>query len=122
MTSEALLVVGVLMATAVWLAMNNAVAAHRASRQRVIAQRGLSCEGRVVAIQRPFMLDDCTRLYVDFQPPGAAEPVRVCHVDRGGAVAEFLATGSIVTVRYMPQRPRHAVIGKPVSVEAQGEG
>ena len=115
MTSEALLVIGILMAVAMWLAMNNAFAAYQANRQRTIALRGMSCEGRVVAIQRPFMLDDCTRLYVDFQPPGMAEPLRVCHVDRGSADSGFLATGSIVTVRYLPNRPRQAVIGKLVS-------
>jgi hypothetical protein len=117
MFREFYLPVGMLIAITVWMAVRHALAVHHAKRQSEIAHRGASCEGKIVAIQRPFMLDSCTRLYFDFVPPGLTEAVRVCHIDRRPAAEQrpsLPAAGSIVTVRYLPGRPQQAVIGKLV--------
>jgi hypothetical protein len=115
--------VGILMAATLWMALRHGISAHHAKRQCEIARRGATCEGRVVAIQRPFMLDSCTRLYFDFVPHGFGETVRVCHIDRRPASEQrpgLPTAGSVVTVRYLPERPRQAVIGKLVSHAHQG--
>lgn len=117
MISEFLVPICVLIGITVWMTLKHMLAAHQDHRQSDIARRGSSCKGRVVAIQRPFMLDACTRLYFDFEPPGAARPLRACHVDRrppDEARASLPATGSIVTVHYLPDRPRQAVISRLV--------
>ena len=117
MFREFYLPLGMLIAVALWMAVRHALVVHHAKRQAEIAQRGASCEGKIVAIQRPFMLDACTRLYFDFVPHGLAETVRVCHIDRRPAAEQrptLPAAGSIVTVRYLPDRPQQAVIGKLV--------
>lgn len=118
MTDQTALAMGLLIAIVVWLAIKHAIAAQRLQQQRRIAYAGATCLGRVVAIQRPFMLDDCTRLYFDFVPSGSEEPVRACHVVRStpDESARPLPTqGSTITVRYVPERPRSAVIGKLVT-------
>jgi hypothetical protein len=118
MQAEVILAVGVLVAITLWLAIKHAFATQQMSRQREIAQRGSICQGRVVAIQRPFLLDNCTRLYFDFAPDGQEEVVRGCHIDRretDEVRASLPAQGTLVTVRYLPNRPRQAVIGKLVS-------
>jgi hypothetical protein len=56
--------------------VKHAMAARQTTRQRRIAQVGVTCEGKVVAIQRP-SCDDCTRLYFDFVPSGAESPCAV---------------------------------------------
>ena len=86
-------------------------------RQFDIVERGDSCKGVVVGVQRPFLLDSCTRLYFEFAPPGASTPVRCCHIHRHAAHERALAlptTGSEVTVRYLPEQPAYAVIGQLV--------
>lgn len=101
-----------------WLAIRHAVRVEQDRRQHDIAARGAYCQGRVVAIQRPFLLDTCTRLYFEFAPPGSDEPVRCCHVDRRPAdeiSASLPSTGTVVTVRYLPEQPSRAIIGKLVS-------
>jgi hypothetical protein len=93
------------------------VAVVQCQRQLEIVRRGASCQGRIVAIQRPFMLDACTRLYFDFVPEGDDRPMRVCHIDRrppDELRAALPAAGSIVTVCYLPERPQHAIITKLV--------
>jgi hypothetical protein len=117
MPNEVVVAIVLLAAMTLWLALKGAVAAHQSARQREIMHRGSVCQGRVVAIQRPFLLDNCTRLYFDFQPDGIEQSVRACHVDRRAADqlhASLPPQGSVVTVRYLPHRPRHAVIGKLV--------
>jgi hypothetical protein len=117
MLREFYLPVCLVMAVTLWIAVRHALAVRHASRQLEIAQRGASCEGKVVAIQRPFMLDSCTRLYFDFVPHGREETVRVCHVDRRPTEEQrpaLPAAGATVTVRYLPDRPQQAVIGKLV--------
>lgn len=119
MTNQALLAIGLLMAVTLWMAVKHAIAAHQASRQRDIARHGETCEGRIVAIQRPFMLDACTRLYVDFQPLGTEQLVRACHIDRRvpeEIQASLPPMGATVTVRYFPDSPHQAVIGKLISL------
>ena len=107
-----------LIAITLWLAVKHAIAAHQAMNQRDIARHGRTCQGRIVAIQRPFLLDSCTRLYVDFLPDGMEHAVRACHVDRrppDKLQASLPPQGAVVTVRYMPEKPRQAVIGKLVA-------
>ena len=100
------------------LAAKHVIAAHHAMKQREIARHGRVGEGRVVAIQRPFLLDNCTRLYFDFLPDGTEHAVRACHVDRRPPdefKASLPAQGTLVSVRYLPEHPRQAVIGKLIS-------
>jgi hypothetical protein len=118
MPSEALAAVLLLIAITMWMTLKQVIAMHQAERQRAIAHCGVVCQGRVVAIQRPFLFDSCTRLYFDFQPDGIHEAVRACHIDRRTAdelQASLPAEGALVTVRYLPHQPRQAVIGKLVS-------
>ncbi|HVF15811.1 MAG TPA: hypothetical protein VNA21_02840 [Steroidobacteraceae bacterium] len=118
MSIEVLISLTVLVAITMWLAFKHAITAHQASLQRDIALRGAMCQGRVVAIQRPFLLDNCTRLYFDFQPDGETDAVRGCHVDRRSPAelqASLPAQGTLVTIRYLPHQPRRAVIGKLIS-------
>jgi hypothetical protein len=121
MSTEVIISLAALMAVTLWIAVKHAVAMHQAAAQRSIAQQGVACQGRVVAIQRPFLLDNCTRLYFDFLPPGTEHAVRACHVDRRPAEelhASLPAQGTLVTIRYLPHRPQRAVIGKLVAGEA----
>lgn len=108
----------VLFAITIWLALKHVVAARRDESQRRIACAGETSFGTIVAIQRPFMLDDCTRLYFDFVPSGAEKPVRACHIARtsGEARRPLPPQGATVAVRYLPERPERAVIGKLVAV------
>jgi hypothetical protein len=110
--------IGLLIAVGIWFVIKHLIAVHRAAQQSIIAQAGETCVGRIVAIQRPFMLDDCTRLYFDFIPSGSQEPVRACHVARraeGDSPRALPVPGATVTVRYLPERPQRAVIGKLVT-------
>ena len=118
MHGDVLFAIAGLVSITLWLAIKHSVAVHQTSRQREIARHGSACQGRIVAIQRPFLLGECTRLYFDFSPDGAEDVVRACHVDRR-ATDELHASlppqGALVTVRYLPNQPHHAVIGKLVS-------
>jgi hypothetical protein len=101
-----------------WLAIRHVVRAEQDRRQHEVAARGEFCQGRVVAIQRPFFLDTSTRLYFEFAPPGVEQPMRCCHVDRrppDEISASLPSAGTVVTVRYLPEQPSRAVIGKLVS-------
>ena len=118
MQAEVILALGGLVAITVWLAFKHVFATQQALRQREIALQGSIGQGRVVAIQRPFLLGNCTRLYFDFSPDGKDEVVRACHIDRREADelrASLPAQGTLVTVRYLPHQPQHAVIGKLLS-------
>ena len=118
MSTEVFAAIAILITVTLWLALKHAVAAYQATQQRRIAQCGSVCQGRVVAIQRPFLLDNCTRLYFDFLPAGTQHAVRACHVDRRSRdelQASLPAQGTLVSVRYLPHQPRHAVIGKLIS-------
>jgi hypothetical protein len=106
-----------LIGVTLWVAISRVLRDLHIRQQREIAARGKLCHGRVVAIQRPFLLDSCTRLYFEFAPPGFHQPLRCCHVERRALeeiATELPAAGTMVTVRYLPERPRQAVIGKLV--------
>ena len=82
-------------------------------RQAQIASSGASCRGAVAAIQRPFMLDACTRVYFDFKPEGSSQLLRACHTIQGPEEAfrkSLPPIGAVVTVRYQPDRPHEAVL------------
>jgi hypothetical protein len=118
MYNESLFPIWALIATTLWLAIRHVIAVAQTERQAEIAKRGAPCQGRVVAIQRPFMLDVCTRFYVDFVPEGCDRPMRACHVDRRSPEemrGALPVAGSIVPVLYLPDRPKHAVISKLVT-------
>ncbi len=114
MTNELVLfaVVGCVVA---WLAIRHAVAAVREKRHLEIVHRGHSCQGTVVGIQHPFMLDSCTRLYFDFVPQGTSRPLRACHIAQRPpeqVLRALPAAGSTVTIAYLPDRPHQAVIAR----------
>jgi hypothetical protein len=118
MVNELLLPFAVILSLTAWAAIKHAIAVAQSRRQIEIARSGRSCQGKLVAVQHPFMLDTCTRYFFDYVPQGGERPVRACHVDRRSTdkgVAAFPATGSIVTVQYLPNRPKHAVISRLVS-------
>ncbi len=103
----------VLAGVVAWLAVRHALAVARERRQVEISHHGESCQGRVVAIQEPFMLDACVRLYFDFVPDGADKPLRACHIARCSSdqIKRALpVAGSTVTVRYLREQPKQAVI------------
>jgi hypothetical protein len=113
-----LLPFAVLIAITLWLAIKHVLAAIERERQLEIARRGESCDAKIIGIQRPFVLDTCTRLYFDYVPRGSERPVRACHVERRSPDAfrrSLPAAGSIVTVRYLPDRPKFAVIARLIS-------
>ncbi|HEX2492476.1 MAG TPA: DUF3592 domain-containing protein [Steroidobacter sp.] len=118
MANELLFPISALIVITVWLAIKHAVGLAQQHRQLEIARRGASCQGKVVGIQRPFMLDACTRLYFDFVPQGGAQPLRACHVERrpfDELRGSLPAAGTVVTIRYLPEQPTHAVISKLVA-------
>jgi hypothetical protein len=119
MTNELLLpLIGVL-ALALWLGARHALAVADGERQREIARSGATASAKIVAIQQPFLLDACTRLYFDFVPEGGDRLLRACHVDRrplADVRASLPAAGATVVIHYMPRSPRRAVISRLVSL------
>lgn len=105
--------IGLLLGLAAWIALVQFLRHEQTRRQREIFSRGACCVGKVVAIQRPSVVDTCTRLYFDFEPPEADRPLRVCHVDRGAA-GQLPSTlpyiGQMVSVRYLREQPQQALI------------
>ena len=85
--------------------------------QQEILKRGLAAQGRILRIWRPPVLGAFTRVYFEFQPREAPASVLTCHVDRrsGEAKASLPAIGSVVNIKYLPERPSRAVIAKLVS-------
>jgi hypothetical protein len=113
MTSALILPIGFLLGITAWSIGLQFLRQQQAWRKQEIVRRGACCQGKVVAIQRPSMVDACTRLYVDFEPPGATRTIRVCHAERGPvreSAASLLHTGETVNVHYLPHRPWQAVI------------
>ena len=100
-------------------AVLSCLSASRASRQQMdILKRGHATDGRVIHIWRPKLYGAFTRIYFEFEPAGLDGPVRGCHVDRrvaGEPKASLPAIGATVAVRYLPDRPRQAVIARLVS-------
>lgn len=86
--------------------------------QQEIVKRGVHAEGRVVKVWQPPLIGSFPRVYFEFEPAGLGRTVRVCHVHRSahdGFVASLPAVGTRVAVRYLPEKPSHAVISKLVS-------
>jgi hypothetical protein len=88
-----------------------------AQLQQEILKRGHAAQGRILRIWRPPVFGAFTRVYFEFQPHDAAASVQTCHVDRrlGEAKASLPAVGSLVRIKYLPERPSRAVIAKLVS-------
>ena len=96
-----------------WVSLKQVASIARHRRHLEIARYGEVSEGRVVAIQRPFLLDSCVRLYFDYVPVGSERPIRACHIaPRVGAElrSSIPHMGSSVSVSYLPHRPSQAVI------------
>jgi hypothetical protein len=98
------------------------LASHRvtdkASRlQRDIAKRGRSTSGTVLRIWQPPIVGSFARIYFEFEPEGAGNVFRCCHIDRRAsrAKASLPAPGAAVVVHYLPENPAQAVIVKLVS-------
>lgn len=91
----------------------------RAARlQQEILKRGQMAHGRVLHIWRPKLYGSFPRIYFEFAPTGVDGTVRGCHVDRRSVAeptASLPAVGTTVTVRYLPDQPRQAVIARLVS-------
>jgi hypothetical protein len=97
---------------------SNTLTASQARRQQEIAQRGKAIVGKIVGIWRPPLAGSFTRLYIEFEPPHLDRPVRTCHIDRrlpGELSASLPSVGTSVNIKYLPERPREAVIAKLVS-------
>jgi hypothetical protein len=100
-----------------WTAIVHSLRYLRNRRRQEIVRRGTYCEGKVVGILRPSLVDACTRLYVEFAPPGADRPLRLCHIDRapaGQSRAAMLHLGQAVRVCYLPDQPRAAMVSNLV--------
>ncbi|HKE95507.1 MAG TPA: DUF3592 domain-containing protein [Povalibacter sp.] len=83
-----------------------------------ILKHGEMAEGTIVGVWRPPVAGSFPRVYFEFHPQGATQPVRCCHVDRrslSGEVTSLPAVGARVTVRYLPENPGRAVIARLVS-------
>ncbi|MBB6095885.1 hypothetical protein HNQ60_004776 [Povalibacter uvarum] len=83
-----------------------------------IVKEGHIAQGRITGVWRPPVAGSFPRVYFEFQPEGSPEIFRCCHTDRrvlSGDVASLPAVGSQVTVRYLPEDPRRAVIARLVS-------
>jgi hypothetical protein len=86
--------------------------------QQEILKRGAIAQGRVLRIWRPPLFGAFTRVYFEFQPHESQyASVQTCHVDRrtGESTASLPAVGTVVRVKYLPERPTRAVIAKLVS-------
>jgi hypothetical protein len=85
--------------------------------QQEILKRGAIAQGRILRIWRPPLFGAFTRVYFEFHPVDAPASVQTCHVDRrmGESTASLPAVGTLVRVKYLPERPSRAVIAKLVS-------
>lgn len=100
-------------------AILSSLSVSRASRQQQeILKRGQVAHGRVLRIWRPKLFGAFPRIYFEFSLPGIDGTVRGCHIDRRSAaepIASLPAVGTTVAVRYLPEKPRQAVIARLVS-------
>jgi hypothetical protein len=85
--------------------------------QQEILKRGAAAQGRILRIWRPPLFGAFTRVYFEFHPVDRPASVQTCHVDRrvGESTASLPAVGTVVRVKYLPERPSRAVIAKLVS-------
>lgn len=86
-------------------------------RQQRILKQGILARGTVTRLWQPPLQGAFARIYFEFQPGGAHQPIRTCHVDRraGDLAASLPRVGADVAVRYLPENPSQAVIVKLVS-------
>jgi hypothetical protein len=113
MLASLVLPIFALCAVATWIAYCGFTNAQHAQRQQLTLRRGVSCRGAVVGVQRPFLFDQCVRVYFEFVPDGHQQPLRCCHVERrelAEVAAALPANGSEVLVSYLPEFPERAVI------------
>ena len=114
MIGTSITLIALTVALIAWLAHTDALIKRQVQRDLDIAARGLTCQGRVFAVQRAFLLDSTTRLYFEFAPPGLGKAVQCCHLERGRTASLLPAAGMLVDVHYLPDNPRKAVIGQLV--------
>ncbi len=103
----------ILCAVVLWTAYASFNNTQHVQHQQHTLQRGRCCRGTVVGVQRPFLFDQCTRVYFEFLPEGSEQPLRCCHIERREATAMAIAlpaTGAQVQVNYLPEAPEKAVI------------
>lgn len=83
-----------------------------------IVKNGERAEGVIVGVWKPPVAGSFPRIYFEFQPAGAANVIRCCHIDRrslSGETTSLPAVGTRVTVSYLPENPARAVIARLVS-------
>lgn len=114
MISASVALLASLLSLAAWLGVANVTTRRQLQQQHEIAQRGEFGEGRVFAVQRPFLFESATRLYFEFAPPGAERPIQCCHTERRPReqLPVLPSVGTLVTIRYLPERPEAAIIGQ----------
>lgn len=118
MSAELMPIIAFLSGAMVAAVLSSLTVSRAARQQQEILKRGQAAHGRVLHIWRPRLYGAFTRIYFEFEPAGLDGPVRGCHVDRrslGEPTASLPAVGTTVTVRYLPDRPREAVIARLVS-------
>ena len=113
MISTSVVLLASLITLALRLMLVHAADQRQSRQQDEIAARGRSCQGRVLAVQRPFLFESTTRLYFEFAPPGAERPIQCCHSERRPATllpTALPSAGTLITVHYLPDRPETAAI------------
>lgn len=112
MLLEALSPLSFVVGVVVSYAASNFLNSRDARAQQEVLKRGVIAEGHVTAITGTL----ARRIYFEFMPSGREAKVQCCHIDRReGSVASLPSVGTRVTVRYLPENPRRAVIAKLVS-------
>ncbi len=122
MPAEFMSAIAFLMGAVVAMLASRQTVSSAAQLQQEILKCGIAAQGRILGVWRPPLLGAFPRVYFEFEPSDAdrvaGNVIRSCHVDRrlaGELVASLPPVGALVTVRYLPQRPRAAVIAKLVS-------
>lgn len=98
--------------------MSSLTVSRAVKAQQEILKRGQIAHGRIMHIWRPKLRGAFARIYFEFEPDGADGTVRGCHIDRRPVdemQASLPAVGTTVSVRYLPDQPRQAVIARLVS-------
>jgi hypothetical protein len=114
MISASVLLLASLICLTLWLSFAHVADRRQLQQQTEIAARGQYCQGRVLAVQRPFLFESATRLYFEFAPPGTDRPIQCCHTERRPAAqlpTSLPSAGTLVTVQYLPENPGTAAIG-----------
>lgn len=103
-----------------FFAMNTSrrLTAKQSFEQQQILRAGMPAQGTVTQIWQPPLAGSFPRIYFQFQPQEGSAPIECCHIDcrpQSNATASLPAVGSAVSVRYLAESPRSAVIAKLVS-------